>query len=213
MGYPKRIFQQEFLVNRVIWLLTASDIFTWGLYIVVSAFVGIYLSHKLEVDTIEILGIGTAVYHFAKGFFQIPIGVFTDKVKSDRDDIILLFLGNLLMGIPFLFFPLITDSLFYFFLQFVIGVGAAMNIVNWRKLFAKNLDNGREGFTYGLYDTIFSLAAVLFSVIAGFVAGISEDYFNMVMIAIGILIMSGGLWSISIFLVRKRKTNIDLPKI
>jgi hypothetical protein len=194
------------ILNRVIWLLTLSDIFTWGLYVVVSTFTGIYLAQKLSLNVVEVVGIGTAMFYFSKGLFQIPIGIITDRIKKDRDDIAFLLIGNLLMGIPLLFYPLITDASIFFFLQFMSGVGAAMNLVNWRKLFAENLDVGQEGTAYGIYDAIFSLSIMLFSVIAGFIASINSTYFDIVIVAIGLLITSSGVWAVLLFFVKNRKS-------
>ena len=43
-----------FKLNKVIWYLTASDIFSWGLYIPLTSLIGLYLSQVLEVGTVEI---------------------------------------------------------------------------------------------------------------------------------------------------------------
>lgn len=193
-------------LNKVIAFLTLSDIFTWGLYLIISALVGIYLSEKLGTEAAAIIGIGVAIYYLTRGISQIPIGMYTDSISKDRDDIIFLTLGNLLMGIPFLFYPLIQTEYLYYFLQIILGFGASMNLVNWRKIFAKNLDKGKEGLEYGMYDTIMSFSMVVFSLTAGLVANISESYFDMVMITVGVLTMTSGFWAIAIFFVKNRKS-------
>lgn len=199
--------ERKFRINKVIAFLTLSDIFTWGIYLVISSLVGLYLAEKLQRNAVEIVGIGVAVYNLAKGGFQIPIGIVTDKIKKDRDDILFLTAGNIFMGAPFLFYPLITEAWHFFVLQFFIGLGSAMNLVNWRKMFAKNLNKGNEGFEYGAYDTIMSISMVGFSLAAGIIANVSERYFDLVMIAIGLLMISSGIWAISIFFVDKRQSN------
>lgn len=203
----KKILISKSKFNRVIFFLTMSDIFTWGLYVVINSLVGIYLSHKFGANAIEIVGIGIAVYNVAKGGFQIPIGIIADKIKNDKDDIILLTVGNLLLGLPYIFYPHLTSTTMFYALQFVIGIGAAMNLVNWRKLFAQNLEMGNEGLTYGLYDTIMSLAMILFGVLAGTIANMGEKYFDFVMTVVGILMISSGFWVVGIFYVKNRKSN------
>ncbi len=195
----------HYKINKVIIYLTFSDIFTWGLYIVINAFVGIYLAEKLGTDALEIIGIGTAIYYFAKGSIQIPLGVLTDKIKKYKDDIIILFLGNVFMGFPFILYPLIENQYLYYVLQFIIGTGAAFNLVTWRKLFAGHLDKGREGLEYGTYDAVMSAAMAGFSTVAGMVANIGDAYFDAVMITIGILMFSSGLWVILIYRTSQSK--------
>ncbi len=172
----------------------------------VNTMIGIYLARVINADIIEIVGIGTAIYYFTKGVLQVPVGVITDRIKKDRDDILFLFIGNLLMGAPFLFFPLINNAYQYYILQFLMGLGAAMNLVNWRKLFAKNLDEGEEGLEYGVYDSVFSVAVSLFGIVLGYIANLGSYYFDFVMVSVGVLMLSSGFWVLSIFFVKNRKS-------
>lgn len=192
-------------LNKIVMFLTLSDIFTWGLYLIVNSLVGIYLSKKLEHDATAIIGIGVSVYYITRALSQIPIGYLTDKTKSDKDDIIVLTMGNFLMGVPFLFYPVINSPYVYYFLQIIMGLGASMNLVNWRKIFAKNLEKGKEGLEYGIYDTLMSLSMIVFSFTAGIVANISDRYFDLVMISVGILTISSGIWTISIYFFDRRQ--------
>lgn len=192
--------------NKVIWLLTMSDIFTWGAYYVISVLSGIYLANKLGQNTVEIVGIGTAIYFFCRAIFQLPVGVIIDRIKKDNDEIVLLAIGNVLMGMSFLLYPLISSALVYFILQFIFGVGTAVNLNTWRKLFAKNLDANKEGEEYGLYEVLMSLTIAVFSSVAGFIANISKEYFDGVMMLIGIIMMSGFIWPVLIIKIRDRKS-------
>jgi MFS family permease len=204
MAHTKKTFINSLSFNKTISLLTLSDIFTWGLYMVIANFVGLYLERKFGDSAIELVGIGTSIFFLARVVTQVPIGIVTDRIKKDRDDIFLLIIGNVLMGVPYFFFPYINSALEYYLIQFVIGIGGAMNLVNWRKLFAANLEEGKSGLTYGLYDSILSFTMIIYGIVAGFVAGISSEYFDKVMIAVGILMTLSGIWPLLIFTVRNR---------
>lgn len=194
--------------NKVLFLLTASDIFTWGLVAIINALAGLYLENKLEgVSAVQIVGIGTGLYSLVNGSLQIPIGLFVDKIKSDKDDILVLFTGNLLMGLTFLLFPFIESQYFYFFLQMILGAGAAMNLVTWRKMFATNLDKNKEGMQYGVYQSIVSVCVAFFGVIAGSVAKLGASEFDTVMFAIGSVMMLSGIFILLIFKVQNRKIS------
>lgn len=207
MSHSKKLFITKYSINRVIWYLTLSDIFTWGLYFMINSIVGIYLENKFGGHALEYIGIGAAIYYLAKGGLQIPIGLITDRIKKDKDDIVFLLLGNILMGLPFFFYPVMQSALPFFILQFILGLGSAMNLVNWRKLFAENLDKGREGYNYAVYDTIMSIAGAIFSLAAGYIASISQVYFDLVIVGIGALMLSSGIWVILIYFVNNRKSN------
>ena len=193
--------------NKVIWLLTLSDIFTWGAYFVVNVIAGIYLASKLGVDAIEIIGIGTTIYFFCRAVFQLPIGYLTDKHLHDKDEILLLAGGSFLMGMSFVFYPLINSPWMYFFLQVLFGLGTAMNLNTWRKLFATNLDKDQEGKEYGIYEVVMSMAIAAFSWVAGFAASVSKGSFDSVMIISGVVMMTGSIWAFLIFRVLTRKSQ------
>lgn len=151
--------------NKVVVLLTIADVFSWGPYFVISTLAGIYLSGKLGANAIEFIGVGTAIYYFTRALTQIPIGYITDKIKKDRDDIYFLIFGIVLRGIPYLFYPLISSPWHFYVLQLIFGLGASLNLSTWRKLFAMNIDYGREGKQYGFYETIISLSTVILSAV------------------------------------------------
>ncbi len=167
-------------INKVLIFLTFSDVFSWGSFTVISALTGLYLANKLGQNTVEYVGIGTAIYFFVRGLAQMPIGHLTDKFKKDKDEIFLLALGIVLMGIPFLFYPKILQPYHYYLLQAVFGLGVALNLTTWRKLFALNIDGGREGRQYATYETIMSLCTGVLSVVGGVIANMGEKYFDMV---------------------------------
>lgn len=194
-------------LNRVIVLLTTSDIFTWGFVYALASITGLYLLLKLdssEDQIVRIVGIGTAIVSICRALFQIPIGLLVDKLKTDKDDILVLAIGNLLMGFPITLYVFITTEYFFYILQACIGFGTALNLVTWRKLFANNLDKGKEGLQYASYDTVMSLSIAVFSATAGFLASEGQQYFDLVILAIGIMTMTSTIWPILLFTTKRK---------
>lgn len=200
----KRYFQK---INKVVILLTLSDVFAWGPFLIITAISAVYLASKLGENVVEIVGIGTSIYFVTRALFQVPIGLLTDKLKSDKDEIFILILGVLLMGLPYIFYPQISNPIHYYILQFIFGMGVSLNVTNWRKLFATNVDSGREGIQYATYETIMSIATAILSTLIGLVASLGEIYFDIVIVSAGIVMMLGSIWIILIYKVEKRKTN------
>lgn len=194
-------------INKVLIFLTFSDVFSWGSFTVISALTGLYLANKLGQNTVEYVGIGTAIYFFVRGLAQMPIGHLTDKFKKDKDEIFLLALGIVLMGTPFLFYQKITVFYHYFLLQAIFGLGAALNVTNWRKLFALNIDGGREGRQYATYETIMSLCTGVLSVVGGVIANMGDKYFDLVISSAGLFILIASIWILLIYLIDERKSN------
>lgn len=200
----EKIFKK---LNRVVIYLTISDVFTWGTFMILSALTGLYLAQKLGQNAIQFVGIGTAIYFLTRAIFQIPLGRITDKYKNDKDEILILFVGILLMGVPFIFYPYISLPIHYYLLQFVFGIGVAFNVTNWRKLFALNVDGGREGRQYALYETIVSACTAVLSIVGGIIANLGSIYFDMVISFAGIVIMLGSIWVVLIYRYEERKSR------
>jgi MFS family permease len=194
--------------SKVIWFLTASDILVWGTATVGAPLVAIYLTSKFGNMTVQYIGIATAIYYTVRGIVQLPLGMLTDRIKSDSDEIALLILGSVCMGVPYLFYPLVTEPWHYYVLYAVVGFGASLNLNNWRKLFAKNIDKDKEGVTYGFYETIMSLLTGLFGLLGGLISSINAAAFEAVIVAIGIFICFGGLLNIGIYSIEKRKSAL-----
>ncbi len=194
-------------LNKVVLLLTLADVFTWGPLFVISALSGIYLSDKLGRNTIEFVGIGTGISYITRAVFQIPVGTLTDRIKKDKDEIIVLAIGAILMGIPFLFYPFITATWQYYVLQFVFGIGISLDVVSWRKLFAINVTKGIEGKEYAVYDTILSSSTAILSVILGVIANLGDQYFDIVMVTAGIIMILASVWILIIPKVKGRKSG------
>lgn len=192
--------------NRIILMLTASDILVWGTYSVVLPIISLYLETKFGENTVEYVGIGLAVYYLTRGLAQLPIGIFTDKIKHDIDEILLLFLGSLLMALPFFIYPAIYEPWHYVALQFLGGLGASLNLNSWRKLFAKNLTKGHEGMNYGFYETIMSFGTAALSLSGGLIANISTQFFEYFLLGVGFLQILGGITAGMIYFIRNRKS-------
>lgn len=193
--------------NKVAFLLTLADVFTWGPFFILSSLSGLYLSNKLGQDTIGFIGLGTGISFITRGIFQIPIGRLSDRLKKDRDEILLLTLGAFLAGSSFILYPLISQPWHYYVLQFLFGLGISLDIVNWRKLFAVNVTVGREGEEYAIYDTVLSIFTAILAVVMGLIANLGDQYFNVVMIISGIIMMASSFWALMIFKVKDRKSK------
>lgn len=211
MPYIRRLFKGTGLFSRTFWLLTFSDIFTWGFYLIISALSGIYLQDKLGEDIVKIVGIGGAIYYITRGLLQIPVSRILDRIKNDEDEIIILSIGCMLMGLPFLFYPMITSAGQYYLLQLIFGVGVAMDLNPWRKLFATNLNTGKEAREYATYDMANSIFIAIAVLTVGEIANINQFYFDMMMMTLGLLVMMGGVFSALIFTDRERRSNKVKP--
>lgn len=211
MPHIKYFLFRKLLFSKTFWFLTFSDVFTWGFYFIIGTLSGIYLRDRLGEDIVSIIAIGGSIYFVIRGLLQIPISRVLDRLESDKDEIIVLSVGSVLMGLPFLFYPLITTATEYYILQIIFSLGVAMNLNPWRKLFATNLEVGKEARGYAFYDMINSLFIAVSILLVGQIANINQVYFDLVMISLGLLMMTGGFWASLIATDTKRKSLTQNP--
>lgn len=183
-------------INRAIILIILSDVFAWGLYAVLSILTGLYLSQRLDADITAVMGLGIFIYFITRAVVNFPAGKIMDLLPGHQDEAAALLLGSVLMGVPFVFYPLITTPYLYYILQVVFGIGAALHLVSSRKIFATSLDKNREAEEYSLYDIVICTFIAIAGLIAGVLAGISPTVFSYVFVGFGLLIISSGIWAI-----------------
>jgi MFS-type transporter involved in bile tolerance (Atg22 family) len=210
MPFIKHQIFGKLILTKTFWLLTFSDLFTWGFYLIISTLSGIYLEHKLGEDVIKIVGIGGAIYYVIRGVLQLPISKVLDRIKNDKDEIFVLTIGCILMGLPFLFYPTLTSANQYYVLQVIFSLGVAMNLNPWRKLFATNLQAGKEAREYAVYDMVNSMFIAFSIFFVGQIANINQFYFDVMMVSLGLLVMTGGLWAALISTDTTRKSSNNL---
>jgi MFS family permease len=208
MSHIKKLMGNNLNVGKVIWFLTLSDIFTWGFATILSSLSGLYIAMRLEENAFMVIGTTITIFFLTRAIFQLPIGIILDKIERDRDEIIVLTIGVILMGLPFILYPLAYEPWQFFLLHFVYGFGTSLNLNSWRKLFAKNLEFGREGVSYGVYETVKSLGAAFVSFLAGLMSNqLKHEKFELVIVMIGVSIMSASIWAMLIFTVKNRKSD------
>ena len=191
--------------NSIIWFLTVNDIFIWGGNFIINIFLGLYFSNKLNADPIIVIGVGTAVYQVIRAATQIPIGMLSDKYKSDRDEILMLVIGNFIMGSSVVSYVFVTEPIHYYIISGMVGLGASLNIVDWRKLFAKNLDKGKEGLDYAVYDTAMSFSVAVLAVAAGSVASMGGEEFSYMIAMTGVIMILSNIWLVLMYTLNRAK--------
>lgn len=191
--------------NKTIVALTMSDVVVWGTYMIAYPLQGIYLTYSFGDKSIQYIAIGLSIFYFLRAILPVPIGIILDKTKGNRDEIYSLAVGSILIGLNFFVFPFVTQPFEYYLLMALAGIGAAFNLLGWRKLFAKNLDKDKEGREYAVYETVMSLCTAVFSLIGGELSSISHEVFRWFFMGVGILTMLGGV--IITFVLMKRDRN------
>jgi MFS family permease len=158
----------------------------------------IFISEQIQTDrALEVIGIGTSIFLFTRSIGQIPLAFFIDKIKGERDDFIILLVGNTIFIIVPLLYLLISEPWHLFLIQFIFGLGAALTSPTWLAIFTRHIDKGKEGIEWGVYQTLSDMGGAVAAPIGGFLAAFYG--FTVVMICSSLFSVAS---SVFIFLIR-----------
>lgn len=206
LSKAKRLRGNPNNISPIIFFLTFADIFTWGTYNIVMSLAALYLAQNMPgEDIVRMVTVGVAIRFITRGLLQIPFGLIADKIKKNFDEIIFVGVGIILMSAAIIGLTFVTTANQYYFIEVIMGAGASLNLVNWRKLFATNLHKDTEGVSYAIYDTAISFSIALFTFISGLVASSGEDYFDLVMRLSGVIMFLSNVWIMVIYINEKHR--------
>lgn len=157
-------------INRFIWILIWSALLiTFGFGLITPIF-AVFLTRQITGGTLAVVGIAEMIYLATKSIFQIPISLLIDKTPGEKIDFYCMFLGGILITIvPFLYlfanFPWQV-----FLLQFIHGLGAALDWPAWMGLFTRHIDENKESFEWSLQTTLGELGMAGAALIGGLLA-------------------------------------------
>jgi MFS family permease len=191
-----------FKYNKIIQLLTFSDCFLTGGYLMINATVAIYLQEKLASNSFEVISIGISIFMISKSLFQIPISRYLDKLKSYKDETLAIALSSVLISLGIFGLKFITQPFHLYICQFIIGLGFSINLPSWRKTFAKFVDKGYEALEFSINDVFYNISIAALIFLGGLILNQTGD-FQLVFTLSSVLVLIGGF--IMLFLLREKK--------
>jgi len=158
----------DFKMNLVIKILILSDFIIWSVNNLTAPIFAIFIVDNIPGASIETAGIAAALYLIFKSIFEIPVGLFLDKVKGEKDDLYTAVVGSVIMASVFALYPLINSIWQLFLLQIVLGISAAVSYPGWYGIFTRHIDKKKEAFEWSVYDVALGIGMGLTAVIGAF---------------------------------------------
>lgn len=190
---------KNYQVNLVIKVLIVSDFLIWSSYQLLAPFFAIFITDKIDQGTIEVVGIASAIYLISKSIFEIPVGMYIDKSKSEVDDLFVSILGTALTATVYFSYIFIDSVSQLYILQGFLGLGAAIAFPGWYSIFTHHIDKGKEAFEWSLYDVLLGIGMAAAAAVGGFLA---DNYgFDLLFLIVGLFTVAG---AILLFTVRHK---------
>jgi len=154
VGAAKFTLNEVKSVNQFIWILIlAALLLTSGFGLITPVF-AVFLTKQIQGGSLVVAGLAEMIYLASKSIFQIPLSLLIDKTPGEKIDFYCMFLGGALITlVPFLYifaqFPWQV-----YLLQFIYGIGAALDWPAWMGLFTRHIDKDKESFEWSLQATL-----------------------------------------------------------
>jgi DHA1 family quinolone resistance protein-like MFS transporter len=175
----------------VIKVLIFSDFLIWSAYNFLAPVFAIYITGNIAGATIETVGIASALYFVCKSVFEVPVGIFIDKTKGEKDDLYTAICGTILFALIYVLYVFIDSVWQLYVLQMFLGISAALAFPGWYSIFTRHIDKEKEGFEWSLYDVFLGLGIAAASALGAFIA----DFFgfNVLFLVVSSITILGAL--------------------
>lgn len=190
MMYYKGIFRslKNIKVNIVIKILILSDFLIWSAYNLLAPVFAIFITNHIQGATIEVVGIASGLYFICKSVFEVPVGVYIDKTKGEKDDLYTAIGGTIMFALIYILYIYIDQVWQLYVLQVFLGISAALAFPGWYSIFTRHVDKDQEGFEWSMYDVMLGVGIAAASALGAFIADIfGFRYLFLIVSAITIL--------------------------
>ena len=159
-------------INKVIKTMITSDFFLnlgWGfLSPVFAIFILEKISNTGPVHAAEIAGLSALFYWIPKSLFEIPVAIYLDKNKGEKDDFWAMIVGFFILAAVPIGYLFSTVPWHIYLFQVIYALGMSMALPSWMAIFTRHIDKGKEAFEWGMESSAIGMGAG----IAGGLSGI-----------------------------------------
>lgn len=130
----------------------------------------LFISGYIIGANAAVVGVAATVYLLSKSLLQIPFAHIMDRIKGERDDFYMMFIGTLVSALIPLAYLFIHTPVELYLVEFLLGVGAAMSFPSFMAIFTRHIGKEREGVEWGIYFTLADLGSALAAAVGGVLA-------------------------------------------
>lgn len=186
-----RKFFRDVHLNRVIKILTLSDLLIWSGFGLMNPIFAVFATEQIIDGNLEVAGFAASIYLAIKSILQIPVARYIDLKKGERDDFMFLLLGSILMAVtPFLYI-FASYAVHIYIIQAIFGVGSAFAFAAWDAIFTRHLDKNEVAFEWSVYYTVIDVGGAITAGAGGIMA--THLGFQPLFLTVGIITTIGAL--------------------
>jgi len=155
-------------MNPIVRMLVISDFFVLAGIGFLGPILPIFIVDWIPDGSVKVAGFASAIY-MVMWVLQIPVGRYLDRHHGDRDEYIFLVVGGFITAVALFLFTFAQTPLHIYLIQALAGLGRAIDLPAWYKIFTKKIDRDKEGYDWGVENVTVALAVGFVSALAGLI--------------------------------------------
>jgi len=188
---------KKLFINKIVFVLIKTDFIFFSAIGLIAPVFAVFLTDKLIDGSLEVAGFATAIYWIAKSIFVVPVGRLLDKMKGERDDLICLVVGYLIVGLVHFGYTQATLSWHIYILELIYALAMAIAMPGWSAIFTRHIDRGKEGFEWSIENVGYSVGMGITGALGGIL--VTRFGFNVVFVLAGTFAIFGALLPLIIY--------------
>ncbi len=156
--------------------------FGWGLMTPIFA---IFVNQNIIGGTLLVIGVAGAIYLGTKAIVQIFIADYLDTDPSDKRNLRWFVFGSFLCMGAIVLYLFCRYPWHLYLIEFLFGVGAAVQYPTWYGMFVKHLDPRRQASQLAFHSTVIELGQAAAAGIGGLIASYF-DFYNLFLVITGL---------------------------
>ncbi len=199
-------------VSRFIKLFMLADLLLlagWGL---VNPVFSIFVIQQISGATLVTVGALSAIYFIPKAILQIPISLFLDSTKGEKDDFYSMIIGLMIISISVFSLMIAKEVWHVYLIELTKAVGFAFYVPPWNAIFSRHLDKDHAVFDWALHSSVAGGSMG----IAGFLGGVIAKAagFNLLFLVVGLMsLLSAGVVLFAPDVILPRKTSSEVKHV
>src|SRR3989338_688171 len=155
-------------MNPIVRMLVISDFLVLAGIGFLGPILPIFIADQIPGGSVKVAGFASAIY-MAMWVLQIPVVRFLDRTRGDWDEYIFLVIGGFTTAAALFLFAFAETPLHIYLIQALAGLGRAIDLPAWYKIFTKKIDREKEGYDWGVENVTVALAVGFASALAGLI--------------------------------------------
>lgn len=191
-------------MNPVIKFMILSDVVWQSASGLLGPIFALYVAGFVIDGGATVAGVAAAIYLVTKSFLQIPVAYLIDRIRGERDDFWILFIGSLAAALMPLSYLFVHTAGQLYIVQFVFGALVALTFPSYMAIYTRHIDKRKEGTAWGVYFTLVDISGAATAAIGGVIAD-TIGFKELIMAVVGVSV-------VGVLLLYPIKSHIRMPR-